>query len=117
MCLCVCIPDCSGAEGGRGSGGNVGVVLGVQLIINSILQGDKKTKQIFVSNTVCRIVYTHTSLSNHVCFHHEDPLKNWLCTNTVLNIVDNNQARKKNMLTKVVVDVCQVKIHKSAQNN
>lgn len=51
MYLCVfvrmcgmCIPDCSGAEGGRGTGGNVGVVLGVQLIINSILQGDKKDK-------------------------------------------------------------------------
>lgn len=37
----MCVPDCSGAEGGRGAGGDVGVVLGVQLIINRILQENK----------------------------------------------------------------------------
>lgn len=56
----VCVPDCSGAEGGRGAGGDVGVVLGVQLIINSILQGDKNTEQIFVSNNAL-YTYTHKS--------------------------------------------------------
>lgn len=43
MSLCGRLPDCSGAEGGGGAGGDVGVVLGVQLIIDSILQRDKKT--------------------------------------------------------------------------
>lgn len=40
MCMCVGgmrLPHCSGAEGGRGAGGDVGVVLGIQFVFNGIL--------------------------------------------------------------------------------
>lgn len=42
VCVCVCAPDCCGAKRGRGASGDVRVVLGVQLIINSILSVNKK---------------------------------------------------------------------------
>lgn len=41
VCVFVGVPDSSGAEGGWGASGDVGVVFGIQLIIYSILQRDK----------------------------------------------------------------------------
>lgn len=38
----VAVPDRCGAEGGGGAGGDVGVVLGVQLVVNSILHRSKR---------------------------------------------------------------------------
>ena len=57
--MCLYLPDCSGAEGGRGAGGDVGVVLGVQLIINSVLQAGRKDK-----NRSLSALNTHTPLSH-----------------------------------------------------
>lgn len=44
-CVCVYVPDCSGAEGRRGAGRDVRIVLGVQFIVNSILQENKKEQK------------------------------------------------------------------------
>ena len=61
VCVCVYVPDCCSAEGGRGAGGNVGVVLGVELIIDSILQGDKRQNSINLS-----LKHTHTHTHTHL---------------------------------------------------
>lgn len=77
--LCVCVPDCSGAERRRGAGGDVRVVLGVKLIINSILHENKENttdlcQQHVLSSRVLTLCVT--SLSNHGCLHQGGPLEN-----------------------------------------
>lgn len=97
------LPDCSGAEGGGGAGGDVGVVLGVQLIINSVLQGGREDKSRSLSALTHTQTQTHFNrgftvasclLATNAWLQHGGPLENWLCTNKGLNIVANNQAVK-----------------------
>lgn len=57
----VAVPDRCGAEGGRGAGGDVGVVLGVQLVVNSILH---RSKAALIANT-----HTHSSIGATLLSH------------------------------------------------
>lgn len=48
----VAVPDRCGAEGGGGAGGDVGVVLGVQLVVDSVLH---RSRAALITHT-----HTHT---------------------------------------------------------
>lgn len=46
VCLGLPLPDCRGAEGGRGTGGDVRVVLGVKFVLDRVLERKKRATRL-----------------------------------------------------------------------